>query len=230
MKKTEIYANNWEKDSTEIKKENLYYWMESQIQNYKNILEIGCGCGNSTLELLNKQHNVTIIESNNVCINKTRKLLSDNNYLGINIINKKFSEINFQKVVPFLENKLDLIICWNPGGAIFDNSDELAEKVYELSILGYPNVEDKLEVFYAEDIIRGALKLGNFLGIDVHLIDRASINEGNIDYLKEIAEEYNYKDIIYEEKIGKSNVNTMKVDKLIKYQSIIFRYNKKIID
>jgi hypothetical protein len=230
MKKTEIYANNWEKDSTVLKKENLYGWMELQIQNYKNILEVGCGCGISTLELLSKQHNVTIIESNEACINKTRKLLSDNNYFNINIINKKLSEINSEKFVPFLENKLDLIICWNPGGAIFDNAKELSEKMYELSMLGYQDVKDNLEVFYAEDIIRGALRLGNFLGIDVHLIDRASINEGNINYLKEIAEEYNYKDIVYEEKIGKSNVNTMRVDKLIKYQSILFRYNKKLID
>ena len=230
MKKTAIYANNWEKDSNEIKKENLYDWMESQIQNYKNILEIGCGCGISTLELLSKHHNVTIIESNQVCINKTKKLLSDNNHFSINIINKKFSEMNSEECAQFLEDKLDLIICWNPGGAIFDNPKELSEKMYELSMLGYQDVKDNLEVFYAEDIIRGALKLGNFLGIDVHLIDRASINEGNIDYLKEIAEEYNYKDIIYEEKIGKSNINTMRVNKLIKYQSIIFRYNKKLID
>ena len=184
MKKTEIYANNWEKDSNEIKKENLYDWMESQIQNYKNILEIGCGCGISTLELLSKHYNVTIIESNQVCINKTKKLLSDNNHFSINIINKKFSEMNSEECAQFLEDKLDLIICWNPGGAIFDNPKELSEKMYELSMLGYQDVKDNLEVFYAEDIIRGALKLGNFLGIDVHLIDRASINEGNIDYLK----------------------------------------------
>ena len=58
------YAKSWEKDSIIMNSNKLYDWMSSNIENYKNILEIGCGAGYSTLNLLRKGHNVTCIEFN----------------------------------------------------------------------------------------------------------------------------------------------------------------------
>ena len=71
------YAELWNKDSLKMNANGLYNWMSSQIKHYKAILEIGCGSGISTLNLLKNGHNVICVEFNINCINMTKKILKE---------------------------------------------------------------------------------------------------------------------------------------------------------
>ena len=116
MERKEQYAKLWQMDSNELYSNNLYDWMEENISRYKNILEIGCGAGFSTLKLLEKKHNVISIEFNDHCIKMTKKLLNMNGYNNINVIKYKISESNCMNLLKKIKSKLDVVICWNPGG------------------------------------------------------------------------------------------------------------------
>lgn len=70
------YVEGWQNDSNYISVNGLYEWMVSQLKGeYKHVLEIGCGVGKSTLELLKSGRKIISIDENYYCIEQTHKLL-----------------------------------------------------------------------------------------------------------------------------------------------------------
>lgn len=213
------YAKLWEKDSIIMNSNKLYDWMSSNIENYKNILEIGCGAGYSTLNLLRKGHNVTCIEFNKNFIDMTKKLLNENGYRDVEILNEQISEVNCVDMVKKIKSKIDLIICWNPGGIAALSKEESQNKINELFWNGY--YEEPIKHFsahYAEDLIRSALKIGQMLNIDVHIIDRRPTKGETLSDYTDI-EEYEFNNIIFNEIEGMANENTMGESTKIFYKS-----------
>lgn len=170
-----VYCDNWGKDSKKIDDVGLYDWMESLIHEYKNVLEIGCGCGYSTVKLIEKGHNVICVEAASENIKRTQDKIEKKFNKKVKIINERITESNCDTIAKKLSNeKIDLVICWNPGGGNMYSKEERQEIMYQFIRDGYP-YERKTEDFfsyYAEDMIRCALKLGNFFNADVNIVDR----------------------------------------------------------
>ena len=110
------YAELWNKDALKMNSNGLYNWMSNQIENYKTILEIGCGSGISTLNLLKNGHNVICVEFNSNCIDMTKKLLNENGYDNVDIINEQISEINCTNIgEKIIKSRFDYLLesWWN---------------------------------------------------------------------------------------------------------------------
>ena len=170
-----VYCDNWGKDSKKIDDAGLYDWMESLIHEYKNVLEIGCGCGYSTVKLIEKGHNVICIEAASENIKRTQDKIEKKFNKKVKMINERVTETNCDVIAKKLSNeKIDLVICWNPGGTAMYSLEKVREIAYQFMLNGY-RLEEKWEDFfndYAEDMIRCALKLGNFFNADVNIVDR----------------------------------------------------------
>ncbi len=69
------YAKKWSKDAQHLSSNGYYEWMSKPISDRKEILEIGCGSGQSTAHLLKSGHRVIAIEENPICLNATFDLL-----------------------------------------------------------------------------------------------------------------------------------------------------------
>jgi len=68
------YADTWENDAKYYFDNNFYMWMETGIREKKNVLEIGCGVGYSTLQLLQLGHQVISVDYNRECLLRTKRL------------------------------------------------------------------------------------------------------------------------------------------------------------
>lgn len=54
--------------------------MTNEIDQYRVVLEIGCGTGQSTLSLIEAGHKVIAVEKNNFCIEKSKSLIRNKGY------------------------------------------------------------------------------------------------------------------------------------------------------
>jgi len=86
------YSESWQKDAEYFFEKSYYKWMAEHIAHSKNILEIGCGTGYSTLALLNEGHKVISIEENSFCIDKTEALLNSKGFNVAKINNREVYE------------------------------------------------------------------------------------------------------------------------------------------
>lgn len=107
------YSEQWDISAQYFYNKGYYSWMADKLTGYKNVLEVGCGTGYSTLALVEKGYRVIAVEKNPECINKAKKLLYENGY--------KRGEVSFitgDIVDEALRNKLvkkfkfDITICW----------------------------------------------------------------------------------------------------------------------
>lgn len=223
MENNEKYFKAWDSDSKVLASNGTYDWMLNHIRNYNTILEIGCGSGISTLKLLQDGHNVVVIESNDFCINAAKDLLARNGYEDVVFIKWQISELNCRELIERINSNIDLLICWNPGGAAALSSTEMQNKFSELLGLEYEiNSIESFESAYAEDIIRSAFIIGDILNKDLHIIDRF-YNEDieNMKYIKE--HEYGYSDWLFDQITGPTNENTMRdLSNQIYYKSFLF--------
>ena len=62
------YITEWGVTSSHFLNEGHYGWMSDKVDKYVRVLEIGCGVGYSTLELLQDGHKVVSIDENQACV------------------------------------------------------------------------------------------------------------------------------------------------------------------
>lgn len=227
MNKKEEYAKLWKKDSYIMNEHELYDWMANHIEKYKTVLEIGCGAGFSTLSLLKRNHNVICIETNSELIKECQALLKHNGYENVEFINERISEINCLEVVKRINDKIDIVICWNPGGLGMYTNDETNNIIIELLELGYPisnNMEENLNL-YSEDLIKSTCTISKYLKADVHVIDRCDANEDTTDfnlfYQNDLKKEFDFNDVKIDRIEGIGNKFTMNSDKNLLYNSYL---------
>lgn len=222
MNNKQEYANLWKKDSSKLYSDGLYDWMTENINSYKNVLEIGCGAGFSTLCLLQKGHNVISVEFNDYCIEMTQRLLKENGYSDIKIIKYKISESNYMQLIEKLREKIDIVICWNPGGVDSLSEIDIKETIEDMRLQGYQNPEVGFASNFSETLIRCACIIGQILNVDTHIIDRDLDEYMNIaDYIN--IKEYNVHNIIENKIKGMSNQNTMNIEEEIWYKSFLLK-------
>ena len=153
--------------------------------------------------------------------------MNENGYSNIKIIKARISENNCIDILEKINEQIDLIICWNPGGIDALTKEEVRKVVNELIQNGYSlesmRTPNDLASCYAEDIQRSVCKMGEFRKIDVHFIDREIENAEIASYYNGLKEEYGFKKIITQEKETKGNKNTMGYDGKLILKSYIYQ-------
>lgn len=106
------YANYWEKESNLINSKGVYQQLAGLLPE-GNVLEIGCGNGNSTLELV-KKHKVLSLEANTFCIDKTKQRTK--NIGNLEIYKCDFLALKKTDKNKILEFSPQIIVGWFLGG------------------------------------------------------------------------------------------------------------------
>lgn len=185
----EQYAMEWKVSSEIFRNQQHYTWMASQANNGGNILEIGCGSGDSTLELAKNNWRVFAVESNFVAISNAMKLLQENNISieviynpstwnitscssQVTILHKDFMDHDMESMLPL--KFFDAIACWLIGS----NPDHIGFHLMKES----SNFDGSELPLYRQTIERKCYSIGKMVlkeqGI-VHVIDRLGIPSWN---------------------------------------------------
>lgn len=204
-----VYADSWGKSAKYFSQNNDYKWMCEPIKEYKKVLEIGCGTGESTLDLLKQGHKVIAIEKNEYCLNKAKQLIEKHGYeygnygadqskFSVEFIHGSIIDNEFSK---FLQNiAVDIVICWNVG----TNGDKNSLKEYYCKLIkaGYSHDEiiDNIFAIYTDHIHKTSFKNAVSLQVPIHIIDRITedIEKAKVlrEYYCDLKEEFQYKKII----------------------------------
>lgn len=197
-----IYANQWEVSSKHFYENDCYKWMTEQVGEFKTILEIGCGTGYSTLELLRRGHKVISVDKNELCIEKAKNRIeaegftvgdissNDVEFIVADIVDKEF----LKTIANF---NFNIVICWNVG--TYEENE--TRNYYQPFFLEYglteQEVNENWESSYAELILWTACKIAANKKVPFHLIDRAAegLNNNNSEYYCALGGEFKYKNM-----------------------------------
>jgi len=180
MEAQEIYSKQWNVSAEHFKSNDSYKWMCEKISNHKVILEIGCGTGQSTMELLRNGHKVISIEKNRYCVDVAKTQIINAGYkIGcIENMDEDFDVLIVQHELLELRNffrecSFDIVICWNIG----TYWDKDMATYYTKPLLHYGlTVEDVCkypESSYAELIQWFSCIIAKENNVPIHIIDRS---------------------------------------------------------
>ncbi|AOR58841.1 methyltransferase domain-containing protein [Pectobacterium parmentieri] len=91
------YCNQWKVNSEGIKKCDGYKWMSSFLNEAKFVLEIGCGAGLSTKQLLADGHKVISIDENPKCLETAKGNLEDAGFKVLLVLRGKITKERYKK-------------------------------------------------------------------------------------------------------------------------------------
>ena len=199
MEEKKRYAAQWEVSSEHFYENSCYVWMAEQIEAYNVVLEIGCGTGFSTLELLKCGHKVIAIDKNEYCIEQAKNRINtagfsvgdvsknDVDFIVADIVDKEF-------IQSILKYKFDVVICWNVG----TYEDNGTRQYYQPFFLEYGLTEQQIdsnwESSYAELIFWTACSIAADKKVPFHLVDRSieSLTQDNCQYYAALGGEFHY--------------------------------------
>lgn len=201
------YAERWDKSSEFFYSKGYYQWMGKALAEYKTILEIGCGCGYSTLSLVKTGHRVLAIDKNPVCIDMAYNLLKKSGYQDA----AAFLEIDISQpgAVEELATQFqyDAVICWNIGS--YYEINELRD-VYVPRMIEYgltpEQINSNIASSYCEYITWNACKVAALKEVPLQIVDRneKAIILENDEYYTLLGREFGYGRIEYNSKAGES--------------------------
>ena len=180
MNEIEKYAQDWEKSSNAFFEQGDYKWMARQLKEYKTVLELGCGTGQSTLSLLQQGLNVIAVDKNPSCLSLARKRVeafqssSSEAISGtVQFIEADYSEPDFVNNILDTLN-FDVVVCWNVG-TYWDRN--MIEK-YVKPMLEYGLTADQIknnpESSYGEYMLWKACQIAAFKSCAVQIVDRSA--------------------------------------------------------
>lgn len=210
MDEKEKYALEWERSAKFFQENNSYKHLSIQIDDYKVVLEIGCGTGHSTLSLLQKGHSVISVEKNPFCITKAKELIQNEGFTICDDISNMVAnsvcfiecDITEPRLLDGLLNQIsiDIVVCWN-AGTYWDKemfSDSLPKMLkYGLTV---EQVRANPESSYCELIIWTACSIAKRKNCGVHIVDRGTqkIRKQNDTYYLALKREFGFKSIKYQ--------------------------------
>ena len=223
--KRKEYVESWKADSDLMYQNRIYDWMVDQVKEYKTVLEIGCGVGISTLCLLEEGHDVICVEFNEKCVEETRNRLNENGYPFVEIINLRVSENNIDTLLDIISKKIDVVICWNPGGVIYFSKDEMSDACHDLRIMNYPPINSQKDLisFFAEDMERAACKLSSILGVDANIVDRFKPDEDGNSNFSGWINEYSFSSFCVDSRECEGDFPTLKYKGKVVFKSYLFK-------
>lgn len=193
------YADQWEVSSKHFYKNGCYGWMAEQLEPFEIVLELGCGTGFSTLELLKCGHKVIAVDKNEYCIEQAKNRIdmagftigdvskNDVEFIVADVVDKEF-------IKTISVSNFDVVICWNVG----TYEDNGTRNFYQPFFLEYgltkQEIDSNWESSYAELILWTACNIAANKKVPFHLIDRSSegLTEGNNQYYAALGGEFGY--------------------------------------
>lgn len=196
MDEKEKYAQDWNNSAEHFYINNDYDLLAQRVSEYKTVLEIGCGTGQSTLSLILAGHKVIAVDQNPFCIRKAKELISS-----------KVSDAN--KLVHFYQGDItdcdfccntisnlsyDAVLCWNIG-THWDRAKikDVLPKMLEYGLTECQIRED-LSSSYSEYLVWNACSIAKRKNCAVHIVDRSGVvfNEKDYSYYSDLKEEFGF--------------------------------------
>ena len=212
-KEKEKYSNDWYNSSSFFYENNDYEWMCKQIDQYNNVLEIGCGVGYSTLSLIEQGHKVISIDNNEYCINSAENLIKEKGYrcgsfnhnlkdCDVIFINADINTISISEII----NEFHIVLCWNLGTFWTDDKINDYYKKFRDFKLTDQEIKDDFAGCYTDYIQDKAIQIAKIFKVPIHFIDRTmnSINDEIKSYYTYLKKTYKYKKIEYEVRDSKT--------------------------
>lgn len=219
MTEKEKYAQEWNASAQYFSDKEYYRLLSEQIGEYKTVLEIGCGTGQSTLSLLAAGHTVVAIDQNQQCIDRAKKLVKESGYaitddvctttpqtvcfVECDVTDSYFEQQIFPHIYP------DIVICWNIG-SYWDKEKvvDVIPKMVEYG-LSFEQICANVESSYGELIMWRSCAIAKAKECAVHLVDRWThvITEANDPYYSLLQRELGF------EKIGYANIRATSLSK-----------------
>lgn len=200
------YADQWNNSSKYFYSKNYYKWMETDIHDFQNILEVGCGCGYSTLSLVEQGHKVLSLDKNSHCIDMAYDRIQEKGFEN----EAAFLEVDISypgAVKELADNyQFDIVICWNMGS--YYDFEELRSLYPRMLAYGLKEnqIKENVASSYCEFITWNACMLAAKKGVPFHLVDRAveEVTEKNDVYYYHLGREFGYSKITYRSMMGTS--------------------------
>ena len=153
-----MYANKWNINANLNLESGLYEWTEEAITQYRKVLEIGCGTGQSTITFLRRDHEVYAVDMDSDCISYCEKMVLDEGYSVYKTsLNEKIAFSNedttllcadFSEDIARILKHLDpdVVVMWNPGGWEIGgcSQEKVVERIWQLidSVIEYAESKD----------------------------------------------------------------------------------------
>ncbi len=188
------YAERWEIDAKAYAKAGVYSQFAKKLGSFRNIIEIGCGTGESTLALLNEGHFVVAIDKNKDCVLMTRKKLLKNGFKEKEDFILITGDFFDRSVLNDLAKmKMDLIICWNPSS--FLHKDEFENMFNLLKVNGYSEelLYSNFSSSYCEFLQFLVLRFAKSYSLSASLVDRTLIDSEIFKYFGELSKSFELK-------------------------------------
>lgn len=178
------YINCWECNAKQHFLSMDYDWIASLIKELgvKNVFEIGCGVGYSTLALVNAGLKVISVDSIPYAIEITKKRLESFDVLvdinddinGAPVVLKQIDVIENYEELGNSIKPTELVLICNPGGKL---EDELTEKEIEMLRWGRYSFdeEENVLVMHKWAVLLAAARLAKDNDIMLIVVDRGTI-------------------------------------------------------
>lgn len=230
MKYKVNYAERWSVSADELYKQGVYNWLCEKIKDYKIVLEIGCGTGQSTLALIETGHKVIAIDKNKFCLSKNKKIIENKGYKT----SIKLSEVEQSDVVYILEDvmneglisvigklRFDCVVCWNTGGVHDDNEYEKYQDILMVENNLY-EISHNFESLYSEKIEDICCNIAGKQGVPILLATRFIDKQNEIElYYKQVKDMFNFLTIDF---------SNMKIQADQRHGIILISENKQVGD
>jgi len=201
MNEIEKYAAQWNVSAKFFYDNKYFQWMCDKLIGFAVVLEIGCGTGYSTLELLIRGHRVIAIEKNHECIVAAEKLVAENGFTENHVIFLEGDIVDLDFLQEIISKyDFNIVICWNIGTYWNDQMQEFYipfMKDYGLTI---GQILEDLESSYAELIIWNACKIASSKNVPTHIVERGEkiINEESDPHYYTLKNEFRFNSIVYD--------------------------------
>lgn len=200
MNAKEQYALEWNNSAQYFYDHKSYKHLADHIRQFKTVLEIGCGTGQSTLALLEAGHSVIALDQNAHCIEKAKELVANSGYeikdSVDSLVSKTVCFIEIDVTTPEFEFEVlpqiapDVVICWNVG-SYWDKEkvEDAVPKMLEYG-LSAEQISANTESSYGELILWRTCAIAKAKACAVHIVDRgmqkvSKFNDPYYSFLKD---------------------------------------------
>lgn len=119
------YAREWEISSKHLAETGCYGWMAEKLNASGLLLEIGCGNGQSTIELLRRGNRVVAVEENTACMRRAKQAIEEANFRvkaaprgAFKTLNAKQHKITYGDITAATVGDFDVVLI---EGNLFDD-------------------------------------------------------------------------------------------------------------
>lgn len=187
-----VYADKWGRSSEFFYQRGYYHKFAKSLEERNQLLEIGCGCGFSTLSLAECGHSILAIDNNPYCIDMASELISNKGFSD-RVCFLEMDVTNSQAFDELAERyKFDSVVCWNIGTA-YDKNIKVADNISE---------EENRRIIVEEyrlKVLAYSCALAQYKEVPFQIVDRTEqkLNDSELDYYRKIGKNFGYNQIDY---------------------------------